>query len=145
MKVNRYNRLGRWAIGALMLLLIHGLGMARPARAGCNHLVSSESDRHLGFNQLEGLIIGDSSSSLSDERPVERGPKHRTPCSGPGCSERVPMPTPTTIPDSDRSDQWGVLTALALPPIASPPSRTVDEPADRPAGQKPSVFHPPPA
>ena len=101
-----------------MLLLVHGLGMARPAWAGCSHLVSSHSDRLLSINQLDGLITGGSPSSLSDDPAGEPGPKHPKPCSGPGCSNRVPMPAPTSVPDSDRSDQWGVLTMLEILPSA---------------------------
>ncbi len=83
-----------------MLLLVHGLGMARPAWAVCNHLVSSHSHRLLGINQLDKLITGGSPSSRSDDPAGEPGPKHPTPCSGPGCSNRVPMPAPTTLPQT---------------------------------------------
>jgi hypothetical protein len=145
MRPNCLGHLTRWATGALMLLLVHSLGMARPARAGCNHLVSSQSDRLLSMNQLDGLITGGSPSSLSDEPAGQPGPKHPTPCSGPGCSRRVPVPVPTTLHNSDRFDHWGVLNSLEILPVASPPGRTLDEPAAQPTGEPPSIFHPPPA
>ncbi len=142
MRSIRCDRLGRRATGALLLLLVNFLGMARPAWAGCNHLVSSRSDRPPNFNQLDELITS-GSPSLSDYSAGEQRPKHPTPCSGPSCSNRVPMPAPTTLPESDRSDQWGVLTTLALLPGASPPTRTVDETAGCPTGEQASIFHPP--
>ncbi|MFI5461678.1 MAG: hypothetical protein ACHRXM_40350, partial [Isosphaerales bacterium] len=118
----RFERLGRWGIGALMLLLFHGLGTPRSAWAGCNHLVSSRSGRLLDFNRLDALIASGSSATLLAEDPLreEQGPKHPAPCSGPGCSSRVPMPVPTSLSDSDRSDQWGNLSTLAILTIASP-------------------------
>ena len=145
MRSMRFERLTRWAAEALMLLLVHSLGMARPAWAGCNHLVYSNSDRLLSIDQLDGLITGGAPASLSDDPASQQQPEHPTPCSGPGCSNRVPLPAPTPIPGSDRFEQWGVLTTVAILPSPSPPSRTVDEPADRAAGEKPSIFHPPPA
>jgi hypothetical protein len=55
------------------------------------------------------------------------------------------MPIPTVFLDSDRFDQWGNLSTLAIFPNGSSPSRTIEELAARPTGQKPSIFHPPPA
>src|SRR5262249_16861804 len=100
-------------------------------------------------NQLDALIVGDS-PSLADnpaQDPLQpQGPRRRTPCSGPGCSSsRVPVPVPATSQGPDSSDQWAALGALRLLPILFPPSRTTDEPAARPVGQGPSIFHPPPA
>ena len=114
----RFERLTRWATGALMLLLVHGLGLSRPAWAGCNHLVTSQSDRLLSIHQLDGLITG---SSPSEDPASKPGPAHPGPCSGPGCSNRVPLPAPTAVPDADRSDQWGVLTTLSFLPSAISP------------------------
>ena len=142
-------RLRRWGTGALVLLLVHGLGTARSACAACNHLVTSRSDRLADFSQLDALIVGDGPATIA-EGPAQDagnplGPQRRGPCSGPGCSSRVPMPAPSAFPDSDRSDQWGVLNAVAHLPLASPPCRTIEEPAGCPGGETPSIFHPPPA
>jgi hypothetical protein len=147
MTVKRFERLGRWGIGALTLLLFHGLSTPRSAWAGCNHLVSSRSDRLRDFNRLDAFIVYGSSVSLSAEDPLieDQGPNRPAPCSGPGCSSRVPMPVPTVFFDSDRVDQWGNLTSLAIFKSASPRIRMIEEPAGRPSGQKPSIFHPPPA
>jgi hypothetical protein len=141
----RFERRMRWATGALMLLLVHALALSRPAMAGCNHLVSSHSNRLLNIHQLDGLITGGSLSPISEDPASPRQPEHPAPCSGPGCSNRMPLPAPTALPNYDRSDQWCVLTTLAFLPSVSPPSRMVDEPAARPSGEKPSIFHPPPA
>jgi hypothetical protein len=149
MRSMRSERLTRWATGALMLLLIHGLGAPRSARAGCNHLVTSKSDRLLEVNRLDALITGDSSASFSDDLaqdPLgEHSPNRPTSCSGPGCSSRVPWPVSSTSQGSTGSDQWVVLNAVVHLAAVSPPCRTLDEPAARPAGHKPSIFHPPPA
>ena len=142
-------RLRRWGIGALVLLLVHGLDAARSASAACNHLVTSRSDRLADSYQLDALIVGDGSATIAEDPARDPmnplGPKRPTPCSGPGCSRRVPMPAPSAFPDSDRSDQWVVLNAIVRLTSTSPPCRTVDQPADRPTGEQPSIFHPPPA
>ena len=51
MRPNRRGRLTRWGAVAMLLLLIHGLIAPRSASAGCNHLVSSHTDRLLSLNQ----------------------------------------------------------------------------------------------
>ena len=149
MRSMRFERLARWATGALMVLLVHGLGAPRSAWAGCNHLVVSKSDRIRDFNHLDALIADGSSTAISDDitrDPLkEQGPNRPTPCSGPGCSSQVPMPVPTAFPVSDLTDHWGNLSSPAILSIACSPSPAMDEPAGRPTGQKPSIFHPPPA
>ena len=139
----RFERLTRWGIGALALLLFHGVCATRAGAAGCDHFVFSESDLELQYNRLDALIAGGSADR--SHNPRNQGPKSPRPCSGPGCTSRVPVPVPTGLPDSDRSDQWGNVNSLAILPIASPPSRMIDESTVRPTGQKPSIFHPPPA
>jgi hypothetical protein len=149
MRSRGFEPLRRWGTGALVLLLIHGLGAARSARAGCNHLVISKSDQLRGLNRLDALILGEASATIEDDsargpaNPHE--PRRPTPCSGPGCSSRVPLPVSTASQGSDGSDQWVALGAVVGLPAASLPDRTLDEPACRPAGPKPSIFHPPPA
>jgi hypothetical protein len=132
-----------------MLLLAHGLGTARPASAACNHRVISRSDRLADLDQLDALIVGDGSATLAEDPDPDPlspiGSKRPVPCSRPGCSSRVPMPAPSAFPDSERSDQWAVLNAVLHLPLISPPCRTIHEPAAPPAGEEPSIFHPPPA
>jgi hypothetical protein len=140
-------RLMRWATGALVLLAAHGLGASGTARAGCeNHLVTSLSERLLDHDQLDELITGDLSATLADgstpNRPGQPVPRR---CSGPGCSSGVPRPMSTASPSSGGPDQWVALDAVLGLIVASPPRLVPDEPAARPAGHKPSIFHPPPA
>ena len=144
------HRLIRWGTAAFVLLLAHGLGAPRSAWAGCNHLVTSESGRRLELDRLDDLITGGSSAFLADEssgrewpgQPGRRAPK---PCSGPGCSSSIPRPASTGSPTTSGPDQWIAMeSVLALSPV-SPPRLVPDEPAARPAGHKPSIFHPPPA
>jgi hypothetical protein len=143
-----FERLMRWGAGALVLLLAHGLGAPRSAWAGCNHLVTSQSDRGLDFNRLDDLITGSSALLADDtdrERPGPPGPRTPRPCSGPGCSSGVPWPASTASPSSGGPDQWIALESILDLAVASPPRLVPDEPAARPAGHKPSIFHPPPA
>jgi hypothetical protein len=139
MKPDRLERLTRWGAGALMLLLVHGFFAPRAAWAGCSHLVVSRSDRLLEFNQIDPLVAGDSTTLLPDER----GPKRPAPCSGPGCSKRVPIPIPTTFPAPDDTHQWGTLGIPAIRPAASPFDRMTDEPVRDSSRQETAVFHPP--
>jgi hypothetical protein len=147
MRPNRFERLTRWGAGALMLLLVHGFCAPRSAWAGCNHLVFSKSEQLLDFNQLDALVAGGSSASVPDDTardPLgDRESKRRTPCSGPGCSNRVPMPVPTTIPAPDGTDQWGTLSVPVILPPISPPERMTAEPVPDSSRQESSIFHPP--
>jgi hypothetical protein len=135
-------RLMRWGTGALVLLLAHGLGAPAAARAGCNHLVTSQSDRLLDINRLDDLIAG---SSAPLDGPGQPGPRPPGPCSGPGCSSSIPRPASTTTPGSGDPDQWAALEAARDSAVLAPPRLVPDEPAARPAGHKLSIFHPPPA
>jgi len=139
----------QWGAGVLMVLLVHGVVASRSAWAGCNHLISSRFDRLLDLNRLDAIIAGGSFSSLADDPahdPLdEKGPKRPTPCSGPGCSSRVPLPVPAASQGPDGSDQWVVMNVVVPLAVVSPRCRMIDEPGARPAGHKPSIFHPPPA
>jgi hypothetical protein len=138
-----FERLIRWGGGAIVLLLIHGVGTPAAAKAGCNHLVTSQSDRQFDFNRLDDLIARPTDLLVDDDRqPAPRAPR---PCSGPGCSSSVPWPASTASPSSAGPDQWVALGSVQTPAVASPPRRVPDEPAARPFGHKPSIFHPPPA
>jgi hypothetical protein len=141
-------RLLQWGTGAFVLLLIHGLGAPGSAWAGCNHLVTSQSDRYLDINRLDELITGSSAQAadaLPHDRPGQPGPGVPRRCSGPDCSSSIPRPASTSTPSSSGPDQWIVLESALAPRVPSPPRVVPDEPAARPAGQKPSIFHPPPA
>jgi hypothetical protein len=147
MRPDRFERLTRWGAGALMLLLVHGFCAPRSAWAGCSHLVVSNSERLLDYNQLDALVADGSSASLSNDtasHPTgDRGSNRSTPCSGPGCSNRVPMPVPTTIPAPDGTDHWGALGVPIILPATSPPERMTAEPTLDPSRQESSIFHPP--
>jgi hypothetical protein len=149
MRSTRCERLMRWGIGALVLLLAHGLAAPRTARAGCNHLVTSQSDRLLDHNRLDDLITGGSSASIAGDPgqdPAGRpGPRRPAPCSGPGCSNGIPWPAPTAPSAPVGPDQWVALSTVLRLAEAAPLRHSPDEPAARPAGHKPSIFHPPPA
>ena len=147
MRSDRLGRLARWSTGALLLLLIQCFAAPRPAWAGCNnHLVTSQSEGRLALNRLDDLITGGLPATLAgtsgQDRPDRPAPRR---CSGPGCSSGVPRPTSAASPSSGGPDQWVTLEAAPGPIAASPPHLVPDEPAARPAGHKPSIFHPPPA
>jgi hypothetical protein len=147
MRSDRLGRLPRWCTGALLLLLIQCFAAPRSAWAGCNnHLVTSQSERLLHHNRLDELITGGLSATLAEgpgqDRPDRPAPRR---CSGPGCSSGVPWPLPTTSPTPGGPDQWVALEAVLDLIVASPSRLVPDESAARPAGHKPSIFHPPPA
>ncbi|MHB1556635.1 MAG: hypothetical protein ACYC61_04030 [Isosphaeraceae bacterium] len=147
MRSDRFGRLARWGMGALLLLLLQCFAAPQSARAACsNHLVTSQSERRLAYDRLDDLITGGLFTTLADgprqERPDRPVPR---PCSGPGCSSSVPRPVSTAFPGTVGPDQWIALRAVPGPAAASPAPLMPDEPADRPAGHRPSIFHPPPA
>lgn len=145
----RFQRVTRWGIGAVLLLLFQGLVMPRSAWAGCNRPVSSRADRMLDLKKLDSLITGNSYATHSDEATrdpmTQPGPTRPSSCSGPGCSSRVPGPAPVSTPDLDRIDQWGVLARVGITQIRSPLRQRIDEGDARPRVRKPAIFHPPPA
>ena len=147
MQSDRLRRQARWSTGALLLLLIQCFAAPRPASAGCNnHLVTSKSERLLAHNRLDDLITGGLSATRTgtseQDHPDRPAPRR---CSGPGCSSGVPRPPSTASPSSGGPNQWIALEAALGPIAVSLPRLVPDEPAARPAGYKPSIFHPPPA
>jgi hypothetical protein len=127
-----------------MLLLVHGFCTPRSALAGCNHLVVSKSDQLLDFNRLDPLVADGSAAPVSDDPLLgKRAPERPAPCSGPGCSKRVPISVPTTIPVPDDTHQWGTLGVPVILPAASPLDRMTDEPSPDSSRQEAAVFHPP--
>lgn len=134
-----FERLARWGIGAVVLLLAHGLAAPRTARATCTHLVTSQAERRADINQLDGLVTG------QDARPGQpSGPRVPSPCSGPGCSNRVPLPVPPAASAPGGPDQWLALSAALQFAEIAPDRLSPDEPAPRPSAHRPSIFHPPP-
>jgi len=142
-------RLVRWGLGVVMLLSIHEFCAPRVARAGCSHLVVSRSDRLLGLHRLGASVGGDLSIVVSDEwireSSPQQGPKRRSTCSGPSCSDRIPSPVSTSSEGSEGPHQWGALNTVVPDQMVAPPDKTIDEPVLRSIGLKPSIFHPPPA
>jgi hypothetical protein len=144
-QANGFERLIRWAIGAVVLLLVHGFGALGAAQAGCNHLVTSQFDRSLEFNRLDDLIALGSPTIPGEERG-QPDPRRPGPCSGPGCSSGMPGPAPTSAsPTTSGPDQWVAFESVRDPAELFLSRLWPDEPAARPAGHKPSIFHPPPA
>jgi len=140
----RSERLMRLATGALVLLLVHGLGALRSAWAGCNHLVVSRSDSFLRFDQLDDLNLGNSSEASSDDLTRgSHGPTRNRPCSGMSCSGRVPLPVSTASHGAEGSDDWGALATIPIVASASPSARPSDEPTPRGSDQAACIFHPP--
>lgn len=147
MRLHLFERLGPWGIGALLLLLVHGLGPARSARASCGSLVTSNLERLRDFNQFDSLVVdGSFSSSVADPIQDAQGdatPEWPKPCSGPTCSSQDSSPASTTAPDPDRLDRWGDLNIRAFLSIPSRLHGIIDEPAIRLDGHRPAIFHPP--
>jgi len=146
MRSIRSKSVARLAAGVLVLLMVHGLGSVRTAWAGCNHLVSSRSDRSLNFDQFDRLIYGTSSALSADllgrDTEVPLRPK---PCSGLSCSSGIPMPASNASLVHEGSDQWGTLASLTRVLTASPGIGHCQEPAARASGAAASIFRPPPA
>ena len=133
---NGLRRLMRWGLGALAVLLAHGILAPSTVRAGCNHLVTSQADRQLDLHHLDGLITG------AGDREAPRPPR---PCSGPGCSNSTPRPMPVPSAGSDGPHDWIVAIPALEADAPALPRRIPDPTPARPVGHGPSIFHPPPA
>jgi hypothetical protein len=149
MRLENLKDVRRPVTAALIAFAVLLLVAPRAAEAGCNHLVISQSDRNFGFNRLDALIVGGPiTAALFDEahdRLPQPAPERRTPCSGPSCSNRVPLPVSTSTPGSSGFDQWAAPSGAALGQASAPSASAIAEPAPRPVVRKPSIFHPPPA
>ncbi len=148
MNVSESRRLTKWGASAAMLLAVSFFIAPETAWAGCDHSVSSQSDRLANLHQLDELILNGSSSALrhsSDQSPQERpGSPLHTPCTGLGCSNSPPpLPVSTVSTSPDGRDRWGTLGIAIVVDNTSVFARTVDEPGPAAAGDKSSVFHPP--
>ncbi len=148
MSVPESSRLTKWGASAAMLLAVSFFTAPETAWAGCDHSVSSRSDRLANLHQLDELILNGSSSALrqaNNRSPqgLPGSPLH-TPCSGPGCSNSpLPVPVSTVSTSPDGRDRWSTLGNALSIDNTSIYARTVDEPSPAPASEKSSVFHPP--
>jgi hypothetical protein len=136
-------RLARLATGALLLLVVSGLGAPGSAWAGCSHPLGSQPDRFGDLYRLDVIFMGGSSSLPRDGQPLEP-PARRSPCSGLTCSSHDPLPISTASSGLDSAQQWGA--ALGTPvdlKTKSLAGRTFDEPSPTTTGEKTSIFHPP--
>ena len=137
----------RLVIGAVMLLLIQGLLAPRPAGAGCNHLVRSNSQKHRASVNLDALITGWTSTEIesdpADDLATRPKPSRPLPCSGPSCSGRVPLPVSASVVGAVDPVQWGVLSD-SFDLVPSPgTTEWADESFPDLIGNPSRVFHPP--
>jgi hypothetical protein len=143
----QFKQSARWAVGAFLLSIVQVMCAPNSAWAGCNHLVGSQAD-HLDLNRLDALIVeGFAAWSHHDSpRPDRAQPvgERRAPCAGLSCSSRVPyLPASTTSFDSSDSDQWCSLDNFSALDPRSRRLLSTCEPGSAPAGETPSIFHPP--
>jgi hypothetical protein len=132
--------------GAAVCVLFLNLCHIGPqlARAACSHLVGSERARSFDWNQLDRLIVGDSSSLAWDDPLYPSQTPDRRPCSGLSCSSKVPVSSSTASRTSAGSDHWGDRTTFMLDQIDVPTGMTMC--ADSPHSQfgTLAIFRPPP-
>jgi hypothetical protein len=141
MRVVRSERLARLATGAL---LVQAAVAPRPARAGCNHLVTSQLERSLTINQLDLLVVGNSfARSRADLDHSLPAPAGRKPCAGPSCSSRIPVPSSSVTSGTSGFDQCCIVSVAAYLVALDPTAGAFNEPTSRAGGQATSIFHPP--
>jgi hypothetical protein len=143
-----FDRLQHWtrlASGAVLLLLLQCVFMPSRAEAACSHLVTSVADRGIDVHGLDSLITGLASSLPGDSSiPAHPGPNPASPCAGGHCSSRDSLPVPApSMPDRDRSEQWGNLSRLTPMPSLSEYALHFQEPTLRPTSLASAIFHPP--
>jgi hypothetical protein len=148
MKSDRLQRLAQLGTGALLLLSFQGVFAPRAACAGCNHLVVSRFDLAVDFNRIDELGVARSVSVSADQMTryllAPDRPERPASCSGMSCSDHVPLPISTTLPQPRNIDQWVALGApLVLEPeVAFNCSNELVPPGC--SGYKSTIFHPPP-
>ncbi len=144
----RSGRLRKWGGPAALLLAAALFTAPASAWAGCDHSVSSRSDRLTSLHQLDELIMNGSTRSLrhqADQSPfTPPADPRRSPCSGLSCSNSsMPLPMSTSSPGPDGRDRWGTLSAVVVADNSTFYNRADDEPSPAPAGGQSGVFHPP--
>jgi len=131
-------------IGAMLLLSIQGLLAPRPAWAGCNQLVHSNTQKQLGASaNLDALITGWTSTEILSDPATRPKPSRPLPCSGPSCSDRVPLPVSASVVGAVDLVQWAVLSDsldLVLMPVRT---EWADQRFPDLTGHPSRVFHPP--
>ncbi len=143
----RFGRLSRWTTGAILSLVLQTLGTSSSAWASCDRHAALRLVTILDQSRLDSLILGHGSPRTGIEHtpdPLEPlGHERPVPCSGPGCSNRIPPPVPMGLSGFHPVDQWGLLGMTDLVPIRSPRVQAINEPTPFPSGQSLSIFHPP--
>jgi hypothetical protein len=145
MRLDSLKTLRRLATAALFVLAVDQYVALRTARAGCSHLVVSQTERSFHFNRLDTLIVGAPLTAAPFDQSPQPAPARRPPCSGPSCSSRVPFPLPGATEGSSGLDQWAACTLALAELVIAPAGRTTDDRTPRSIVRKPSIFHPPPA
>jgi hypothetical protein len=138
---------GHWAgtrAGLLLVALAAALCPDPPSAsaAGCSGYVHSGSHTSLDGTFDFGLIAPQvpEVGPLKSAESSEPAPGH---CTGPNCSRHPDSPAPTPIPVPQRTDQWGVLTALQLTRGGPSSPRWLVEVSPRPISAASAIFHPP--
>lgn len=144
MKATSVMRLARRGGAILALFFAYCHTTPGAAHAACNHVVRSISDRTLDWNQLDRLIVGDSSALSWDDSLYPSQFPARRPCSGPSCSSRNPVSSSTGVQTTGGFDHWGNLSAAFVDQIDIATEPTGHTASPRSVGGSASIFHPPP-
>lgn len=125
---------------AFVMLALLGIFAPATARAGCAHPFAPQSPLFDHSGRLDGLITGDMDQASNSPWGA---PANRKPCSGPGCSSRVPIPVPTASTGLEGMPQWGVLGSSFILEAVPTVRRPLDAPATLALAPIAAIFHPP--
>jgi hypothetical protein len=147
MRAVSVKQMAKWGTAVLLFLVVCHAAPGT-ANAECNHPLASNLVRSADWNDLDPLIVGDSSPMVADARVNDVFHKSRTPfrkpCSGASCSKQVPVPSSTAAQSLGGFDQWGDLPATFCDQAGVRAKLSLSEPSCHSQGEKISIFHPPP-
>ena len=133
-----FKRLARLGTGAFLLLAVQFHYAPSSAWAGCNHLVTSQTDSGRLSSRIEPLIL--EMTGRSQSLPIPPRPR---PCSGTWCSSQPAAPSvPAGVLDG-RLDSWAWCTEVPCLASTGPSYLSDETTALRPLQKASAVFHPP--
>jgi len=125
--------------GAIIALVMFGVGSTSETQAACGHytLAKPDRDRDVSLDHLDVLSID---PDLRDATPQAPG---RKPCTSPSCSEEPSRPNAPTPPSPDFGERG--LCSLVFQGIASLEGSRLrtDEPSPHPVNHSATIERPP--
>lgn len=126
----------RLAAGAIIVLWACLFVAPTKSEAGCSRYVTHRS----GHERFIDVLLADSDDAGQSPIPAPNRPR---PCSGPSCSENVPVPSAPSVSVTKFVEPWANLCPALMVPDLGTPLLHSSEDDPHPAPGVAAIFHPP--